>query len=330
MATFTPLRGKSYCDIDEGSFSNTIDKKIATHVGFRRYKDCIMEWTWDLSVEVNHFDIHSNNYDFSHDNYIHSILAKINGSWTSIWKGTLKLDNGQWTSIHGANCQDCTGIRIGVHHGDASMAYINEVRVDYTTICTEGDTTCNGFDLYQCINNNWVLIEKKSPSCGWECDNGNTKCIGQDLYECMNNNWVLIEKKSPSCGWECDNGDTKCIGPDLYECMNNKWVIKEKNSPACGVECSPDGIRECSGYDLFECKGGKWMLEEKNSPTCGWTPPKCKDYLNQIDCENNTCYWCDGACQDTPCGNGEIDYLPYIIVGAGGILLLIALLSKRQ
>lgn len=34
----------------------------------------------------------------------------------------------------------------------------------------------------------------------------------------------------------------------------------------------------------------------------------CDQYTNQSDCENAGCYWCDGACQQTPCGIVCSDY----------------------
>ena len=91
----------------------------------------------------------------------------------------------------------------------------------------------------------------------------------------------------------------------------------------------------------------------------------CADYTNQIDCVNAQCYWCNGVCQDTPCGNGMpcedrnqvectppchwyakyfweapschtaeqnmmMDYLPFIIVGVGGAILIVALVTKPK
>jgi len=31
------------------------------------------------------------------------------------------------------------------------------------------------------------------------CTNEDTRCFGTDLYECQNNEWVLIEENSPRC-----------------------------------------------------------------------------------------------------------------------------------
>lgn len=37
---------------------------------------------------------------------------------------------------------------------------------------------------------------------------------------------------------------------------------------------------------------------------------KCSDYTNQSVCEANGCYWCDGQCQSTPCGQVPCTLLP--------------------
>jgi len=86
-----------------------------------------------------------------------------------------------------------------------------------------------------------VEWEKKEVPPSPECSEGETKCVGYDLYECKDGKWVLKEKNSEVCGYtptppspECNEGETKCIGYDLYECQNGKWVLKEKNSEICG------------------------------------------------------------------------------------------------
>jgi len=33
--------------------------------------------------------------------------------------------------------------------------------------CTEGETRCDGYSLYECQNGEWVLIEEKSEQCGY-------------------------------------------------------------------------------------------------------------------------------------------------------------------
>lgn len=93
--------------------------------------------------------------------------------------------------------------------------------------------------------------------------------------------------------------------------------------------------------------------------------PPCKDYTNQTDCEANDCYWwSDGTCHSTaegvvcsdyttqatcPVGcfwykkyfweeekchdaeqNMMMDYLPFILAGAGVTLLVVALVSKGK
>lgn len=94
----------------------------------------------------------------------------------------------------------------------------------------------------------------------------------------------------------------------------------------------------------------------------------CGDYTNQTDCEAAGCYWCDGICQSQECGvppvipcdsyktestckaatgcfwyqkyfweepkchdveqNMIMDYLPFIIAGVGGTIILAALVMR--
>jgi len=187
-------------------------------------------------------------------------------------------------------------------------------------ICTEGETKCEGYDLYQCVNNQWALIEPNSVACGyvppecaegthetleycsdgitekrWSdcisgkwvydeqtcpiCTEGETKCEGYDLYQCINNQWVLIELNSAACGYvppECTEGDHEVLEycPDgitekrWKDCIGGKWVYNEQECPYICTE----GAKSCKVYDLYECIGGKFVLIERNSPECGYTP----------------------------------------------------------
>lgn len=93
-------------------------------------------------------------------------------------------------------------------------------------------------------------------------------------------------------------------------------------------------------------------------------PPPCKDYTTQSECEVAKCYWwSDGTCHSTeegvvcsdyttqatcPTGcfwykkyfweeekchdteqNMMMDYLPFILVGAGATLIIVALVAKK-
>lgn len=99
--------------------------------------------------------------------------------------------------------------------------------------------------------------------------------------------------------------------------------------------------------------------------SCHSQPPACSDITTEIECLNADCYWCDGQCQSDPCEvvcsdytnqpdceandcfwyqkyiweepnchseeqNMMMDYLPFIIAGAGGVLLLAVILSRRS
>jgi len=67
--------------------------------------------------------------------------------------------------------------------------------------CTEGETKCEGGDLYACISGQWELVETNSPQCPQppECEEGDTKCVDTDLYTCVGGEWQLTESDSPSC-----------------------------------------------------------------------------------------------------------------------------------
>ena len=106
-----------------------------------------------------------------------------------------------------------------------------------------------------------------------------------------------------------------------------------------------------------------WTWTETEAP-----PPNCEDYTNQTDCENAGCYWwSDGTCHSTSetppqkceeytnqtgclaagcywykkylwesekCHSAEqnmmMDYLPFIIAGVGGTIVILALLTKER
>lgn len=46
--------------------------------------------------------------------------------------------------------------------------------------CTEGNTSCQGSDLYKCVNDNWVLYQQNSPQCSSGSDTFNIN--GQTMY----------------------------------------------------------------------------------------------------------------------------------------------------
>ena len=112
--------------------------------------------------------------------------------------------------------------------------------------CTiEGDTKCVGYNLYKCINGEWVLQQTNSSICGYappECIENNTKCVGNDLYKCVNSKWGLYQANSSTCNL-CKNvicADV-CVGYDLYtqKCQPSTGAcvvdtIKQNNSSVCG------------------------------------------------------------------------------------------------
>jgi len=166
------------------------------------------------------------------------------------------------------------------------------------------------------------------PSC--ESINNQTECVQAGCY------WY-----NDSCHGspECSDGDLKCVGYDLYECQNGQWVFIEENSPTCGYvppECSPDGITKCVGYDLYKCQNGQWILIEQNSETCGYpngNGDECSQHTSQSTCEAAGCHWYayPNPLGEASCHDKEImmAYLPFIIAGVGGVILLLALVTPK-
>jgi len=72
------------------------------------------------------------------------------------------------------------------------------------------------------------------------CEEGQTKCEGTNLYGCVNGVWELLQENSTECGGggptpECETGETKCVGTDLYTCVAGEWQLTESDSPSCKV-----------------------------------------------------------------------------------------------
>ena len=129
--------------------------------------------------------------------------------------------------------------------------------------CVEGDTTCVGNNSYYCeYNNQWLLQEANSESCGYnaprECDEGETGCFGFNEYTCLNNEWVLTALNNESCGYVCTSGASYCDGVDLNICMNNAWTVVE-DSPSCGYVAPADVQKHVSTLhweDNFDVSAG--------------------------------------------------------------------------
>ena len=122
--------------------------------------------------------------------------------------------------------------------------------------------------------------------------------------------------------------------------------------PSCEILTTQS---DCENYNCYWCDG-----------VCQGTPcgtPDCGDYTDQYNCEANSCYWWNDSCHSTseptgcesyttegacigagchwypfpnPIGESSchskewyMSYLPYIAVGAGGLVVL-ALLFRRS
>lgn len=56
----------------------------------------------------------------------------------------------------------------GEWHFDTSKDRTITVTEPPVPECSEGDTTCVGYDQYRCINGQWQLVERNSTQCGYE------------------------------------------------------------------------------------------------------------------------------------------------------------------
>lgn len=96
-------------------------------------------------------------------------------------------------------------------------------------------------------------------------------------------------------------------------------------------ECMPDGSTKCVGYDLYTCTDGGWILTEENSSQCGYTE-ECESITTEAECLP-PCYWYAKYFWEAPsCHTKEqnmMDYLPFIVAGVGGTLIIAAVLLKK-
>ena len=53
-----------------------------------------------------------------------------------------------------------------------------------------------------------------------------------------------------------------------------------------------------AGGIILIAGGIYWYLSQQNG-----NGVRCSDYTTQSDCEANSCYWCNGQCQSSPCGS---------------------------
>lgn len=97
------------------------------------------------------------------------------------------------------------------------------------------------------------------------------------------------------------------------------WAIQIGEYPNCldyttQAVCEASNCHWCNGACQFE--------------PCGGT---CLENITKITCESAGCYWwSNGTCHNTPEPNPPPNYLPYILVGIGGIIVLAALLSRKK
>jgi hypothetical protein len=61
------------------------------------------------------------------------------------------------------------------------------------------------------------------------CIDGEKKCEGYDLYECQNNQWVLKEQNSATCGYMPPEPSTCKWGQGMASFLNKLFFLEERN-----------------------------------------------------------------------------------------------------
>lgn len=71
-----------------------------------------------------------------------------------------KCVNGECVSEEPWECVSDDDCEPGYHCVDGKC-------VEIPHVCDEGDTKCEGYTLYRCINNQWQKVEENASDCGW-------------------------------------------------------------------------------------------------------------------------------------------------------------------
>ena len=94
--------------------------------------------------------------------------------------------------------------------------------------CPDGVTEKRWRD---CSNNTWAYNEQE---CPFICPEGSTACKVYDLYECINGEYVLIERNSSECGYKPEPPFPPCpfmcvcMGTPLVDCLEPLRVFRDK------------------------------------------------------------------------------------------------------
>lgn len=126
-------------------------------------------------------------------------------------------------------------------------------------VCFEGETRCTGYDLQQCVDNTWTVIEPNSTSCGYvppcECT------VWQDA-ECISETKRKQTRSCTPAGCDIETrnvADASCATP----CECTDWVPAE-----CVSETQRRLVRDCTPD---KCAAESAVV---NDPTCGTIPPE--------------------------------------------------------
>jgi len=222
------------------------------------------------------------------------------------------------------------------HFTGITTAFSGEVRVGHSMGCAEWTTQTD------CVNNGcyWYAgsCHSDAPACSPE---DILQCQGFDLYKCVNGNWVLQQTNATQCGYippVCTDSQTKCEGTTKYTCVGGQWANPVPNSTDCGyVEpCSPENALRCEGFDLFKCLNGIWTKIETNSSVCGYVPPECTNGTTKcIGKDKYTCvngFWVLSEANSSDCESiwTQPWVIPAAVVGAGSIIGIALLLVRRK
>ena len=141
-------------------------------------------------------------------------------------------------------------------------------------------------------------------------------------------------------------GDWYCDGTTKMTCQNGVWA-PTYNAPECQTAgCinpsgSPGDFR-CLGLDLYQCTDTGWQLYSKNAFECAGCT--CGNFNDPTSCEDaqgamgeQCCFWYqkylwEPARCHSQMGDILQSYLPFLAVGAGAAILLLALSmpSRKQ
>jgi len=134
-------------------------------------------------------------------------------------------------------------------------------------------------------------------------------------------------------------GDWYCDGTTKMTCTNGSWA-PTYNAPECqAIGCinpsGENGATTCFGTTLYKCENGSWVSYIPGAVECAGCV--CGNFDDPTSCEGaqgsqgeQCCFWYqkylwEPARCHSQMGDIMRDYLPFLAVGAGAAILLLAL-----